>query len=470
MKKYKLSFLLLSLILISCTGNNNPPTLLVTPAYSPSRPVPIFSPTTTPIPTSTPLQKPYTMPNIKNTFLIADQIQLSNFVTTSLDDNGNGMFVFRGSAQKISNFKPSGERFSLDSDNDFGESSITLNEKGDGMIIWQRAPVATTGFDTIPPEFFYLKYLRIKNYKPVGEPIKLNNRSENNLTLNAKFNLDESGNGRVIFISKYNDDIKVTTFNVQEYIISPNKEKTIDFQGLNIYIDKNGNGFLTRLNEEGKIILIKVKNLIAESKEIPLGEKNKIESPYQIKVDFDINGNGYVSWSYEYVANTDYSISDSQRGELIIKKLDEFNLTRDEISLGNDYGSNGNGIKLDQNGNGIVYWASNYPLFKLHVREIKSYTPQIPVTIDNNNNFIAGYGVSINNFGDGLITWQSHSYRDSALLSKYYGRLITNYTISKDGTTSYTPNSRPTIQPALPSFPPPLSTPVPNPSASQLPG
>lgn len=432
-----LPILLLNLIVISCTKSQVVPhkeSILVSPLITvPSPKIPkesVIISTPLPIPTSIPKIKYYTTPNIVNNFRIAENIKLTNSIPAIIDDKGNGIFVFNGNTLKINNFQTSGNPIQID--DDFGDSSVEIDEKGNGLIIWNHADRGTTSdsYNLEHPNYFILKYKIIKDYKPIGEiaTIKISNNSSYNeypITNKIKFNIDEKGNGELfITLMSNNETIKVIKLNVKNHVISESPINTAYFKGLNIYLDKNGNGLLTTINKDQKVALKKIKNLSEYGDEIQLGEKKPTD------ISIDTEGNGYIYWinEYEFIDNNN---NRDQRGKLLIKKISLYEVLENEINLGSNYSDRNNICKLDQYGNGIVSWIYNFSS-DINVREIKKFIPQDPIIIESSSQFKASLGIATNSFGDGLVYWDGAIMgSDGMFISTSFGRLIRDFTISK---------------------------------------
>ncbi len=432
-----------SLFLFSCDNtnlNNN-----IKPSSRPSLVVASESPkiimaSSTPEPEPQ-IIRPYNMSNIDfdNNFELAQHVPLANGFSAKINDQGNGLLVFKGFSVKIINFKASTQKNIIV--DEFDTSILDLDENGNGILSLSPPSYAVpASFKTNSIDYY--KYKKVKNF-----------------------------------------DISNETFNTDPRLVTnikPNEKKDSLYKNLksseSITIDDYGNGIIIRgiVNASSFKTSI-IKDYIIQDKQYIISPQKNLtnNSPLNLKVQIDKNGNGYVSWTYDYRLDGSYS-SGEQSSEIIVKKVKNYIPIGDEISLGTDY-SNGQ-IVIDKNGNGFVAWQKEFGISYTKVRKINNFIPEsnaydLSITPPQSSGiFLSRYHLNVlkNNFGDGLLIWQEFNNGNSSFNSLYeticYARAFENYNISTKNLNGTIPIPSPTPYPtSFPSNPPP-DQPAPTPT------
>lgn len=432
-----------SLFLFGCDNSNL--TNNIKPSSSPSLVV-VSEPPKVIMTSSTPepqIIRPYNMSNIDfdNNFELAQHVPLANGFSAKINNQGNGLLIFKGFAVKIINFKASSERNIIV--DEFDTSTLDLDENGNGILSLSPPLYAVpASFKTNSINYGY-KYKKVKNFDISTETFNTDPRLENN--------------------------------------IKPNDKKDSLYKNLksseSITIDDYGNGIIIRsvVNASSFKTSIIKDYIIQDKQSIISPQKNLMNnSPATLKVQMDKNGNGYVSWNYDYKLDGPFS-SGEYNSEVIVKKLQNYVPVGDEMSLGADYF--GGQIIIDKNGNGFIAWQKEFGASYTKVRKINNFIPEnkaydLSFTPPQSSGiFLSRYYLNVlkNNFGDGLLIWQEFNNNgNSSLNSPYeticYARAFENYNISTKNLNATIPMPSPTPYPtAFPSNPPP-DQPAPTPT------
>lgn len=411
----KSSLVIFAIFLLGC---NNPSIIPDHGAVIHSSSIP-SSTSSTPVEQAT---KPYNMNNIdlNNNIEFAKDIPISYNFNGKLNDKGNGLIILKSYAIKIVNFKQLEKKLI---DNDFGDSSLSIDENGDGLLSWSPAQLITpASTNNAGVGLGAYKYKKVKNFDISDETFNSNPNQDNNSDL---ANTEKTKN--LYKNVKENESVK---------------------------IDENGNGLIIRDLTDSSFKISIIKNYNIENKEYNLFTQQKIITQYsnEINSKFDNQGNGFISWTYDY--QTDPNELNNIRSEIVIKKLENFIPVGNEISLGSDY--YGGQIILDKNGTGFIAWQKELDRSFSRVRKIKNYVPESKAyelslnQLDSSvSTFRYNLNILTNNYGDGFIVWQEFNRQTNSYnyLTTCYVRPIENYNISTQNLKEYIPVAKPTPRP-----------------------
>lgn len=326
-----------------------------------------------------------TPPEIKGDLVINKTSLPSSVAPISfLNNDGTGIIVWEGNARKLINFQPVGDEYRIGYD--FGNGSISLNSKGNGVIVWSSALTASIGAP--PPAKFYAR--RIENYLPVEEQILIRDK-DIPITFGsyciATAKIDENGNGLILWYStKSFNSIEISNFKILKENVKeiPTKEKIWPY-----------------LAFENKKIVIK---------EMPIGAGIP-------NIDIDEKGNGSINWQ---------EMSDNNQNKIFLQKIENYLPIGDKNEIGITKSIDLHDIKVDSYGNGIFISKEvedDSDIFARTISNFKVDNNSIKITDKSSENraFRVYPKLALNNNGNGLLLWSDFSVK------AIYGRLISKF-------------------------------------------